>query len=255
MLYKNKKSSGLTSVTIGNSVQDIVGETFASCKNIETVTCLATQVPYTHSDVFKDSYVEYATLIVPETSLQSYKTTAPWSQFGTFKTLEGGDVPTTKKCEKPTISYENGVLLFTTETEGAEIVSEIKDIDIMKHYTSSIALSAKYEITTYATKAGYDDSDVATATLVWIEARLDGTSTDAKEITANAKPLLIAQDAGIVTISGLQDGEKVSAFDASGKQIATSRTIGAETMIDLSSQQGKAAIINVGGKSVKLMIK
>lgn len=91
--------------------------------------------------------------------------------------------------------------------------------------------------------------------LVWLDAHLDGTSTDAKEITVNAKPLLITQDTGIVTISGLQNGENVSAYDASGKQIATSKAIGAETMIDLSSQQGKAAIINVGGKSVKVVIK
>ncbi len=247
--------SNLSSITIGSSVKNIGSMTFYSCNNIETVTCLATTVPSTGSNVFMNYYINKATLIIPEALLQSYKTTDPWSMFGTFKTVEGGDVPTTKKCEKPTISYENGELLFTTETEGAEIVSEIKDNDIKKHYTSRITLSATYDITAYATRSGYDDSDIATATLIWLDARLDGTSTDAKEITVNAKPLLITQDAGIVTISGLQDGEKISAFDASGKQIATSRAIGAETMIDLSSQQGKAAIINIGGKSVKLMIK
>lgn len=245
----------LKSVTLGNNVKYINSCAFAECKNLETFTCPTKSVPDTDADTFKDSYIGYSTLIVPEESIEDYKFTSPWKEFGTIKSIESSDIPTARKCAQPTISYENGKLIYASETEGAKIVSEVKSDDIKTSYDNEVALTATYNITAYATKAGYDDSEIATATLVWLDARLDGTSTDAKEITVNAKPLLITQAAGFVTLSGLQDGEKVSAFDALGKQIATSRAIGAETMIDLSSQQGKAAIIKIGGKSVKLMIK
>lgn len=245
----------LKSVTLGNNVKYINSYAFAECKNLETFTCPTKSVPDADADTFKDSYIGFSTLVVPEVSIEDYKFIVPWKEFGTFKSIESSDIPTTKKCAKPTISYENGKLIYASETEGAKIVSDVKSDDIKTSYDNEVDLTATYNISAYATMAGYDDSDVATATLVWLDARFDGISTDAKEITVNAMPLLITQDAGIVTISGLQNGEKVSAFDASGKQIATSRVIGVETMIDLSSQQGKATIIKVGDNSLKLIIK
>jgi len=45
------------------------------------VTCMAKSVPITSSDAFTDSYIEYATLHVPGTAIDAYKTTAPWSSF------------------------------------------------------------------------------------------------------------------------------------------------------------------------------
>jgi len=48
-----------------------------------------------------------------------------------------------------------------------EYVYEIKDTDIKKGYDAKVSLSATYNISVYATKTGYENSDVATATLVW----------------------------------------------------------------------------------------
>ena len=67
----------------------------------------------------------------------------------------------------PTISYANKELTFSCETEGVEYVYEIKDTDIKKGYDAKVSLSATYNISVYATKTGYENSDVATATLVW----------------------------------------------------------------------------------------
>ena len=52
----------------------------------------AEKVPYTDDTAFHDSDIEYSTLHVPGSALSSYKTTAPWSGFGTIKALN--DTPT-----------------------------------------------------------------------------------------------------------------------------------------------------------------
>ena len=81
--------SGLTSVTIPNSVTEIYSGAFANCPNLENVYCYAEKIPYSSNDIFKDSYIEYATLHVPSSAISYYQTTEPWSGFGTIKAIEG----------------------------------------------------------------------------------------------------------------------------------------------------------------------
>ena len=169
---------GLTSVTIGSGVTSIGVEAFADCDILTDVYCLAEKLRnvewsgeglYTHPNAFKDSYPQYMTLHVPAASIEAYRSTAPWSQFKAIVALDGGDTPTILKCAKPEISYANGKLTFTCKTEGAECVATITDTDITTHYGKEINLSLKYTVTVYATKAGYENSDVATREIVITE--------------------------------------------------------------------------------------
>ena len=80
--------------------------------------------------VFTGSFIEYATLYVPGVAIDAYKTTDPWSEFGTLKILEGTEVER-KKCETPTISFVEGELVFNCATEGVEYVSEIIFFEII----------------------------------------------------------------------------------------------------------------------------
>ena len=66
-------------------------EVFAYCENIENVYCYAEEVPSTDSYVFYDSTIENATLHVPASAIEAYKTTEPWSSFGTIKAIEDAD--------------------------------------------------------------------------------------------------------------------------------------------------------------------
>ncbi len=49
------------------------------------VHCYAENVPNTGSNVFTISSIVYATLHVPAGSVESYRTTSPWSSFGRIK--------------------------------------------------------------------------------------------------------------------------------------------------------------------------
>ncbi len=166
---------GLTSITIPNSVTTIGEQAFASCDMLTDVFCLAEKIRneswgseglYTHPDAFKDSYPQAMTLHVPAASIEAYRSTAPWSQFKPIVALEDGDTPTTQKCATPEISYADGKLDFTCETEGVEFVSEVIVGDAKKYYDASVTLSQTYKVTVYATKAGYENSDVATREII-----------------------------------------------------------------------------------------
>ena len=64
---------------------------YAYCRNIENVYCYAEEVPSTISDAFYDSNIENATLYVPASAIEAYKSTNPWGAFGTIKAIEDAD--------------------------------------------------------------------------------------------------------------------------------------------------------------------
>lgn len=156
--------SGLTSVTIGNRVENISSQAFANCQELTDVYCYAENVPSTNTDAFADSYINYATLHVLTASIDAYKAVEPWKNFKTILGLDGTmpEEPETPKCATPTIAFVDGKLRFSCETEGVEFVSEVTVGDAKKNYSSEISLTGIYKVSVYATKAGYDNSDVAT---------------------------------------------------------------------------------------------
>ena len=67
------------------------------------------------------------------------------------------------KCVTPTITFENGEIIFNCETEGVEYVSNIVAPDATSYYDGRLKPTFKYKVTVYATKSGYENSDKATA--------------------------------------------------------------------------------------------
>ena len=61
-------------------------ECFGHCYSLKSVTC---EIPTAIEGIFFTySPIEKATLYVPETSLESYRTTSDWNKFGTFQTIQ-----------------------------------------------------------------------------------------------------------------------------------------------------------------------
>lgn len=73
--------SGIKLIILGEGLKNIEFSAFEKCSNIENVFCYSEYLPETERDVFKDSYVEYATLHVPVGSVDAYNETEPWSTF------------------------------------------------------------------------------------------------------------------------------------------------------------------------------
>ena len=241
--------TGLTSITIPNSVTYIGRWAFRGCKNIENVYCYAATVPSTETNAFKDAYIEYTTLHVPESAINAYKTTEPWSAFGTFKTLEGTGVEK-NKCETPTIAFIDGKLTFSCATEDVEYVSEVKCSDVSKYYTNEISLAACYDISVYAMKTGFANSDIATAKLYWLtSAESPGTSINA----AKTRGVVIQSASGFITISGLDSTERVDFFASDGKALGSAKAIGGTATF--AAQSGSVVVAKIGKESVKIAVK
>ena len=255
--YAFEYCSGLTSVTIGSGIKYIDGSAFASCPELTDVTCYAENVPFTYTDAFKDSYIEYATLHVPASAVNAYKAADPWKNFKSVVAI-GGDTPETPetpKCEKPTISYENGQLKMSCATEGVEYVTDITDADIKKHYDATISLTATYNISVYATKSGYDNSETATATLCWIDQqpKTEGITNGIANIPAQA--VLIQSEGGSIKVQGVDEGTQVNVYSINGTQAGSAISQSGAATINTNLQPGSIAIVKIGQKSVKVVIK
>jgi hypothetical protein len=79
--YAFYKCTSLTSITIGSGIKSIGSYAFANCPELTDVTCQSESVPSMGTKAFDGSYIEKATLHVPVSAINSYKTTEPWSRF------------------------------------------------------------------------------------------------------------------------------------------------------------------------------
>ena len=86
--------ANLTTVFILNGVTNIGIYAFADCSELSDVYCYAENVPYTPGSSFSGSYIEYATLHVPENSIELYKKASTWNEFGTIVPLTDEDAIT-----------------------------------------------------------------------------------------------------------------------------------------------------------------
>ena len=244
--------SGLTSITIPSSVTSLGWHCFEDCQNLETV-------------YFKGKYCKsnYADLKIPTTSiikvpteyLQGYK-----DSFGSdYKYIyawnpdeTGEDNKPVTQCSTPSVSYGEGKLMFDCETTGAKYHYTITDTDIKSDALSEngeVSLSAAYNISVYATADGYKASDKAEATLYWIDANLDN-STNINMV--KTRGVVASAHDGIITLSGLDNGEVVKFYAADGKYLGSSVAANGSASFAVNES---LVIAKVGKDSIKIAVK
>ena len=244
--------SGLISITIPSSVTSLGWHCFEDCQNLETV-------------YFKGKYCKsnYADLKIPTTSIikvpteylqgykdsfgSDYKYISAWNPNGT-----GDDSKPVTQCSTPSISYETGKLMFACETTGAKYNYTITDTDIKSDALSEngeVSLSAAYHISVYATADGYKASDKAEATLYWINANLEN-GTNINQV--RTRGVVASAHDGIISLSGLDDGEVVKFFAADGKYLGS--TVAANGAASYAVSES-LVIAKVGKDSIKIAMK
>ena len=166
-----------------------------------------------------------------------------------------GDAPESPKCETPTIAYENGELVFSCATEGAEFISEITDEDIKKHYDSKVELKAAYQISVYAMATGYTNSETATATLCWIDTNPKTEDITDKIAEVAAYPVLIQGQNGQITVKGAADNTPLAVYTTGGAEVGNALSSNGTATISTNLQSGDFAIVKIGSRSVKVLVK
>ena len=154
--------SSLLSVFLPSSIKNVEG--FADCENLLDVTCQAMIAPKSNEYAFHLNTFDYGTLHVQSSAIDNYKETTPWKYFQNIDAIEEV-VPKKKKCVTPTIIFKEGLLYFSCETEGVEYNYNIIPNGSKSGKGNNIPISTSYTISVYASKDGFENSDIATQTI------------------------------------------------------------------------------------------
>ena len=251
-----------TSITLPKKLQKIGSDAF-NLTNLEKVVSLIENPSQIYGvtsggGTFDENTFYNATLYVPVGTIDKYKATKGWKDFffieeGTGP--NGGDTPLKDKCATPTVGYQNGKLMFNCDTEGATCLSTITDTDITSYSSNEVQLGVTYNISVYDTKSGYENSDVATATLCWIdvEPKTEGITNIVSNVRARA--VLIQSNGNQLTISGADEGTAINVFDISGKPAGSAKASAETTTINTTLRSGDIGIVKIGEKAIKVLMK
>ena len=239
--------SGLTSIIIPSSVTSLQ-ECFSGCKDLQTVYFKG-NVPIIYGS---GTGIPYTCIIkVPIEYHQDYKKAfgSNYQYIYPWNLIEPGDKPVTP-CATPSVSYESGKLKFACETPGAIYHYTINDKNMATDAFSEdgkVSLSAAYHISVYATADGYTQSQKILATLYWINANIETKINPAK-----TRGIVASAHDGIVSISGLDNGEVVKFYAADGKLLGSSSAVGGVASCAVSE---KMVIAKIGMDAIKVLMK
>lgn len=243
--------SGLISITIPSSVTSLDEYCFSGCDKLESIYFKGKR-PYRISD----ARISKACIIyVPAEYLQDYKDELgpDYKYIYTWNPNGSGDEdkPVTQ-CATPSVFYGAGKLKFSCETAGAKYHYTISDKDMATDALSedgNVFLSAAYDISVYATADGYKTSEKAKATLYWVNANLEN-ATNINQ--ARTRGVVASAHDGIVSISGLDNGEMVKFYAADGKLIGSSSAVDGTASCAVSETM---VIAKFGDNAIKVAVK
>lgn len=243
--------SGLISITIPSSVTSLDEYCFSGCDKLESIYFKGKR-PYRISD----ARISKACIIyVPAEYLQDYKDELgpDYKYIYTWNPNGSGDEdkPVTQ-CATPSVFYGAGKLKFSCETAGAKYHYTISDKDMATDALSedgNVFLSAAYDISVYATADGYKTSEKAKATLYWVNANLEN-ATNINQ--ARTRGVVASAHDGIVSISGLDNGEVVKFYAADGKLVGSSSAVDGTASCAVSETM---VIAKFGDNAIKVAVK
>lgn len=224
---------------------------FSGCPKLEKVTFQG-KLP---SNITNCDLLSTCIFIVPKAYFQDYKDALGSMYPYIYVSLKDEEYGEQKpeQCAVPTISYADGKLTFASSTPNAEYHYSITDSDIASNaycQDGTVKLYAAYNISAYATADGYKPSDKATATIYWVEANLQNTTTNINQTATRG--IIVTSNDGIVTLSGLNNDETVRFYTVDGKQLGAAKAVNGAASQAVSES---IVIAKMGNQTIKIAVK
>ena len=221
--------------------------TYSGFKNNDDASVLTT-LPTVTTTATKDSPAGTYPITVSGASAANYDMTYVG---GTLTVIER------KACAMPTIGYAQGKLTFRCETDDVTFNYDIADDDVKVGQGNEVNLTATYHISVYASKEGYADSEVATATLCWVESdpQMEGMAGEDDATDIKALPVLIKSQGGTIMVQGVADGSEVHIYNVGGILQGSAFAKNGTAAINTTLGPGSIAVLKVGNRSVKITIR
>ena len=201
-----------------------------------------------------DGISSEAILRVPKGTADMYRQTSPWSQFKYIEEMDE-EAEDAEQCATPTIAFEGKKLTFSSATDGAEYHYTITDNDVKTEAYSKdgvIELDAAYEVKVYASASGYKNSDMAYATIFFIDQAETATGLT---FAPEQRGVMVTNDGQTVTVSGLEDGERVELYAVDGTLLDTGAAVAAGTVSLDAGQATGVVIVKAGQSSMKVSLR
>ena len=201
-----------------------------------------------------DGIFSEATLRVPKGTADIYRVKSPWNTFKYIVEMDE-EAEDAEQCATPTITFNSKKLTFSSATDGAEYHYTITDGDMKTEAYSKdgvVELDAMYEVSVYASASGYKNSDVAYATIFFIDQPETPTGLT---FTPEQRGVMVTNDGRTVTISGLADGEKVELYAVDGTLLDTGAAVAAGTVSLDAGQATGVVIVKAGQSSMKVSLR
>ena len=262
--------SGLTELTIGNGVTSIGDYAFSRCTSLEKITVESGNPKYDsreNCNAIIETAKNEVFLGCKNTIIPNSVTSIGQSAFQNCTSLTKLTIPSSvtsigysafEGCSGLTeLTIGNGVTsigdnafsfcsslttLYSLNTTPPSVESWTFSNVYPNHYaTVDVFVPAE-------ALAAYQTADV------WKEfQKLQGFDATAVEKVSAAEQIHSAN--GQVTVTGLTDGTTVAVYDLSGRQVGTATSKGGQVNISTGMTAGAAAIVKVGDKSVKTVMK
>ena len=227
----------LTDVVIGSSVTHLANKAFYDCPSLRRITCLAPEPPTMYAYYsFSDQAYTYATLRVPDTSIQAYRNDEYW---GLFRSIQSKTPVEHLSLDITSLTlYRNESQQLTATVLPADANQELmwmsSDESVATVSQSGLvsAVAPGHAVITATTTDGTDLSASCNVTVLHVQAesiQLNVTTAGLNEgSTLQLTATVLPEDCDIKTVIWESNNPSVATVDSNG--LVTTHSVGTATI-------------------------